>query len=117
MTFRRQLAALLCAAFLGHSAAATADDFWMGAKVGTLGIGLEAAWRPIPWMDLRLGGNEFLFDVARDPRERANLKERESGTFERLKKDFAAWNQTMLPYSPENNSISQKSPVRAADRY
>lgn len=62
MTFRRQLAALLCAAFLGHSAAATADDFWMGAKVGTLGIGLEAAWRPIPWMDLRLGGNAYDYE-------------------------------------------------------
>jgi len=62
MTFRRQLAALLCAAFFGNSATASADDFWMGAKVGTLGVGLEAAWRPIPWMDLRLGGNAYDYE-------------------------------------------------------
>ncbi len=77
----------------------------------------QAAVRAGDWKYLSLGGNEFLFDVARDPRERANLKERDSGIFEGLKKDFAAWNQAMLPYSPENNSISQKNPVRAADRY
>lgn len=62
MTFGQQLAALLCAATLGNSATAAADDFWMGAKVGTLGIGLEAAWRPIPWIDLRLGGNAYDYE-------------------------------------------------------
>lgn len=62
MIFRRQLAALLFAAALGNSATAAADDFWMGAKVGTLGIGLEAAWRPIRWMDLRLGGNAYDYE-------------------------------------------------------
>jgi hypothetical protein len=31
---------------------------------------------------LRIAGNEFLFDVVRDPRERANLKDREKDVFE-----------------------------------
>jgi hypothetical protein len=35
------------------------DNFWVGAKVGTLGIGLEGTWRPIDWLDLRIGGNTF----------------------------------------------------------
>ena len=46
---------------------------------------------------LRIAGNEFLFDLARDPRERANLKDRERDVFERLKSDWEAWNATMLP--------------------
>jgi len=46
---------------------------------------------------LRIAGNEFLFDVVRDPRERANLKDREKDVFERLKSDWEAWNATMLP--------------------
>ena len=46
---------------------------------------------------LRIAGNEFLFDVVRDPRERANLKDREKDVFERLKSDWEAWDATMLP--------------------
>jgi len=46
---------------------------------------------------LRIAGNEFLFDVVKDPRERANLKDREKDVFERLKSDWEAWNATMLP--------------------
>ncbi len=77
----------------------------------------QAAVRAGDWKYLKLAGNEFLFDLASDPRERANLKARESARFERMKQDFAAWNQTMLPYTADSNSISQKNPVRAADRY
>jgi arylsulfatase A-like enzyme len=46
---------------------------------------------------LRIAGNEFLFDVVRDPRERANLKDREKDVFDRLKSDWEAWDATMLP--------------------
>lgn len=51
-----------CAWLLAISNSALADDFWLGAKVGTLGIGLEATWRPIPWMDLRAGGNAYDYE-------------------------------------------------------
>lgn len=47
---------------MASSPSALADDFWVGAKVGTLGLGLEAAWRPIPWMDLRAGGNLYDYE-------------------------------------------------------
>jgi hypothetical protein len=38
------------------------DKIWLGAKAGTLGLGLEASWRPIPWLDLSVGGNTFDYD-------------------------------------------------------
>jgi len=46
---------------------------------------------------LRIAGNEFLFDVVKDPRERANLKERQADVFDRLKREWEGWNETMLP--------------------
>ncbi|HXR85647.1 MAG TPA: sulfatase-like hydrolase/transferase [Stellaceae bacterium] len=46
---------------------------------------------------LRIAGNEFLFDVVNDPRERANLKNRRKDVFDRLKSDWEGWNATMLP--------------------
>src|SRR5258708_11596557 len=49
---------------------------------------------------LRIAGNELLFDVVRDPRERANLKDRENDVFERLKTAWQAWEPTMLPHPP-----------------
>lgn len=49
---------------------------------------------------LRVAGNEFLFNVARDPRERANLRERQPEVFTRLKADWEAWEKSMLPPKP-----------------
>ena len=69
------------------------------------------------WKYLRIGGNEFLFDLARDLRERANLKDREPERFARMRAGFDAWNQTMLPYAGDNHSYSQKENEHAADRY
>jgi hypothetical protein len=49
------------------------------------------------WKYLQIAGNEHLFDVVKDPRERANLRGRYPDVFERLKQDWVAWNETMLP--------------------
>jgi len=38
---------------------AYADNLGMGVKAGTLGIGLEGTWKPIPWMDVRVGGSVY----------------------------------------------------------
>ncbi len=49
----------------GISLAATAqadDNLWLGVKAGTLGLGVEATWRPLPWFDLRGGFNAFDYD-------------------------------------------------------
>ena len=60
-------------------------------------VGSQRAMRDGDWKYLRIAGNEFLFDVVQDPRERANLKDREKDVFDRLKADWEAWNGTMLP--------------------
>src|SRR6267378_4402533 len=59
--------------------------------------GGQRAVRDRDWKYLQIAGNEFLFDVVQDPRERANLKDRRKDVFDRLKSDWEAWNSTMLP--------------------
>jgi len=46
---------------------------------------------------LRIDGNEFLFNVVEDPLERANLKARQPDVFQRMVREYEAWNATMLP--------------------
>jgi arylsulfatase A-like enzyme len=75
----------------------------------------QAAVRDGDWKYLKLGGYEYLFDVATDPRERANLKLREPTVFDRLRRDYAAWNATMLPYPA--SSFSGGSKGELADHY
>ncbi len=65
---------------------------------------------------LRIAGNEFLFDVVRDPRERANLKDREKDVFERLKSDWETWDATMLPERTRPASYSHPGNL-LADHY
>ena len=95
--------------------------------------GSQRAIRDDNWKYLRIAGNEFLFDVVQDPRERANLKDRRKDVFDRLKSDWEAWNSTMLPErsrpatynNPGNsmadhygvvNSVPASSPQSAAPR-
>jgi hypothetical protein len=65
---------------------------------------------------LKMGAHEFLFDIAADEHERADLKEARPEVFARLKADFAAWNAGMLPYPAESFSENPKS-LGYADRY
>ncbi len=51
---------------------------------------------------LKILGNTFLFNVVEDPLERANLKERRRDVYDRMIKDWNAWNATMLPEVPES---------------
>ena len=62
--------------------------------------GEQRAVRDGDWKYLQIAGNEFLFDVVKDPRERANLKDRHKDVFERLKNDWMVWNDTMLAERP-----------------
>lgn len=68
----------------------------------------QAAIRDGTMKYLRIGEREYLFDVAADPRERANLKDKAPAVFERLKKDYAAWNAQMLPYPKDSPAYSTK---------
>ena len=58
---RANLAVLLLGLIAAGSATA-GDNVSMGIKAGTLGVGLEAIWRPIPWLDLRAGLNMYEYD-------------------------------------------------------
>lgn len=51
---------------------------------------------------LKIRQNTYLFDVAADPLERANLKERRPEDFARLTEKWRAWNATMLPEIAES---------------
>jgi arylsulfatase A-like enzyme len=53
---------------------------------------------------LKIRENTFLFNVADDPMERANLKARRPDVYERLAKEWLAWNATMLPEIPESTT-------------
>jgi arylsulfatase A-like enzyme len=64
----------------------------------------QRAVRDGNWKYLKIDGKEYLFNLAQDQRERADLKEEESSRFNQLKKDFTEWNSEMLPY--EANSYS-----------
>lgn len=55
-------AVILTATLLLGSSAIADDNFWVGIKAGTLGFGLEGAWRPLPWLDVRAGANQFSYD-------------------------------------------------------
>ncbi|MEM9401621.1 MAG: hypothetical protein AAGA44_03915 [Pseudomonadota bacterium] len=52
---------------LAASSAAHADrDFGIGLKAGTLGAGIEGTWRPLPYLDVRLGTNFYEYDDSGD---------------------------------------------------
>ncbi len=52
-------ACLLSVAFCAAGAASADNSFGLGVKAGTLGLGLEAIWRPIPFVDVRVGANSY----------------------------------------------------------
>lgn len=55
--------AALMALILASSGIANAD-FGVGAKAGTLGIGIEGRWSPLPWFDVRAGVNQYDYDTS-----------------------------------------------------
>jgi arylsulfatase A-like enzyme len=64
---------------------------------------------------LSINGNEFLFDVVRDPLERGNLKDRMPERFAELKAAFDAWDATML-HDPNAPSFGV-TPTQQADHF
>jgi len=52
-----------CVLFVLSAATAHADNnFGVGVKAGTLGIGIEGTWRPLPYLDVRLGMTRYSYD-------------------------------------------------------
>ena len=57
----------------------------------------QRAVRSGAWKYLSIEGNEYLFDLSRDARERANMKKREPARFEALKQAYSQWDATLPP--------------------
>jgi len=51
----------LIALALAYSGTVNAD-FGIGVKAGTLGLGMEGRWSPLPWFDIRAGANQYDFE-------------------------------------------------------
>lgn len=73
----------------------------------------QSALRDGDWKYLKIRNNEYLFNLAADERERANLSRREAARFTAMKEQWNTWNATMLPY-PEGSVAYGNS---GADRY
>jgi arylsulfatase A-like enzyme len=65
----------------------------------------QKAMRSGVWKWLSIEGNEFLFDLSRDARERADLAQRQPGTFEELRRRYADW-EASLPPIPGDAKVS-----------
>jgi len=76
----------------------------------------QRAVRDGDWKYLKINDNEFLFDVAVDARERANLRERRPEMFARLKAQWERWNEDFLPITDEVFTHGVTPDVQA-DRY
>jgi arylsulfatase A-like enzyme len=65
----------------------------------------QQAMRDGRWKYLRVDGNDYLFDLSADERERANLGKKEPERLARMRADWEAWNATMPPI-PADATIS-----------
>jgi arylsulfatase A-like enzyme len=61
----------------------------------------QRAARSGNWKYLKISDNEFLFDLAEDPRERANLSKKHPDVFNQLKSQWETWNSGMLPITAD----------------
>jgi arylsulfatase A-like enzyme len=65
----------------------------------------QRAVRAGKWKWLSIEGNEFLYDLVADSRERANLRYRFPEVFARLRERYAAWHSTVPPI-PDDAKVS-----------
>lgn len=76
----------------------------------------QRAIRQGKWKYLKIGDNEFLFDLEADVRERANVRMHHADVFERLKKLWEDWDATFLPLNSDIYSHGVASEFQA-DKY
>lgn len=75
----------------------------------------QRAVRDGDWKYLKITDSEYLFNLAEDQRERADLKHRFPDRLAELKTKFEEWDQTMEAYGPDSNSRTAAPDL--ADRY
>jgi arylsulfatase A-like enzyme len=65
----------------------------------------QRALREGDWKYLRVDGHDYLFNIAQDARERANLAAREPERLAAMRARWEAWNESMPPI-PEDATVS-----------
>ena len=65
----------------------------------------QRALRHGDWKYLRVDGNDYLFNIAQDARERANLARREPDRLAAMREDWESWAAT-VPEIPDDASVS-----------
>ena len=65
----------------------------------------QQAARDGDWKYLKILDNTFLFDVVKDPMERANLKDRYRDVYDHLVAQWNEWDATMLPLDPQSFTL------------
>ncbi len=65
----------------------------------------QRALRLGDWKYLRVDGNDYLFNIPADERERANLAHREPERLQAMRAAWDAWNASMPPI-PEDATVS-----------
>lgn len=65
----------------------------------------QRALRDGDWKYLRMDGNDYLFNIPADERERANLAARESGRLAAMRQAWEQWNDSMPPI-PADATVS-----------
>jgi hypothetical protein len=61
----------------------------------------QKAMRSGSWKYLSIEGHEYLFDLARDARERANMRHREAERFDLMRRAYSDWEAGMPPIPPD----------------
>ncbi|HMS06050.1 MAG TPA: sulfatase-like hydrolase/transferase [Burkholderiaceae bacterium] len=61
----------------------------------------QRALRDGPWKYLRVDGHDYLFDLSRDERERANLAAREGDRLAAMRGAWEAWDRSVPPIPPD----------------
>jgi len=59
MTIRKGFPGIVLVALLLAGPASADDTLWLGVRAGTLGLGVEGMWKPLPWVDFRVGANRY----------------------------------------------------------
>ncbi|MBM3218147.1 MAG: twin-arginine translocation pathway signal protein [Candidatus Rokubacteria bacterium] len=65
----------------------------------------QKAMRDGTWKYLATDDGEFLFDLSRDPRERANVARREPDRLVAMRERYAAWEKTIPPLPSDASSV------------
>lgn len=95
---------------LGETSNQARDIFWRHEG------NHQGAMRSGQWKYLTLNGNEYLFNLNEDVRERANFAQREPAIFAELKAKYEQWEKSMLPY-PDDNYSHKLMGAKYADHY